>query len=78
MLKMAEEQGLNAYPKTLRCEVLGGMKGPLAEYQLEKAASFAKEFISEINKKIRWPTVTLKTHLCESSVSGLRHYPNNT
>ena len=50
MQKLAKEQGLNVYPETLRCEVQG-MKGPLAEHQLEKAASFVKEFISDINKK---------------------------
>jgi len=48
MLKVAEEQGLNLYPETLRCEVQWGMKGPLAEHQLEKAALFTKVFISAI------------------------------
>ncbi len=47
---LAKEQGLNVYPETLRCEV-SGTKGPLAEHQLEKAASFAKDFISTINIK---------------------------
>ncbi len=51
MLKMAEEQGLNAYQETLRCEVQGGMKGPLAEHQLEKATSFTEEFLSRIAEK---------------------------
>lgn len=51
MQKVAKEQGLNVYPETLRCEVLGGLKGPLAEHQLEKATSFAKDFISVINRK---------------------------
>jgi len=51
MLKAAQEQGLNVYPETLRCEVLGGMKGPLAEHQLEEAASFTKEFLSRIVEK---------------------------
>jgi len=50
MQKLAKEQGLNVYPDTLRCEVQG-TTGPLAEHQLEKTASFAKEFISNINKK---------------------------
>ena len=50
MHKLAGEQGLNIYPETLRCEVLGGMKGPLADHQLEKAAAFAEKFMSEINK----------------------------
>jgi flavodoxin len=45
MQKLAEEQGLNVYPETLRCEVQGNMKGPLAEHQLEKTASFASNFI---------------------------------
>jgi flavodoxin len=43
--KVAETQGLNVYSKTLRCEVTG-LKGPLGENELEKAASFAKEFVS--------------------------------
>jgi hypothetical protein len=47
--KAAETQGLNVYPKTLRCEVKG-MKGPLGENELEKAASFAKEFVSTIGE----------------------------
>jgi flavodoxin len=51
MQKLAEEQRLNVYPETLRCEVQGNMKGPLAEHQLEKAASFAKNFISTISKR---------------------------
>ena len=48
--RLAGEQGLNVYPETLRCEVKGGMKGPLAENQLEKAAAFAEKFISDISK----------------------------
>jgi flavodoxin len=50
MQKVAKEQGLNVYPDTLRCEVLGGLKGPLADRQLEKAASFTKEFVSKMTK----------------------------
>ena len=50
MQKVAKEQGLNVYPDTLRCEVLGGLKGPLADHQLEKAASFTKEFVSKMTK----------------------------
>jgi flavodoxin len=49
MHKVAEEQGLNVYSETLRCEVQAGMRGPLADQQLEKAASFLKEFMSTIN-----------------------------
>jgi len=49
--RVATEQGLNVYPETLRCEVLGNMKGPLAEHQLEKAAAFTKEFLSIITKE---------------------------
>jgi flavodoxin len=52
MLKAAQEQGLNVYPEGLRCEVLGGMKGPLADHQLEKATSFTKEFLSRIAEKL--------------------------
>jgi hypothetical protein len=48
--KVAKEQGLNVYPETLRCEVLGGTKGPLKDHELEKAAKFTKEFISKIAK----------------------------
>jgi menaquinone-dependent protoporphyrinogen IX oxidase len=50
MHKLAEEQGLNVYPETLRCEVQGNMKGPLAEHQLEKTTLFTKNFISKITK----------------------------
>ena len=48
MLEAAKNHGLNAYQETLRCEVQGGTKGPLAEHQLEKAISFTKEFLSTI------------------------------
>ncbi len=44
---LAEGQGLKVYSKSLRCEVKD-MKGPLADDELEKAASFVKEFISEM------------------------------
>ena len=50
MQKVAKEQGLNVYPETLRCEVLGGLKGPLKEHELEKTASFTKEFLTKITK----------------------------
>jgi flavodoxin len=43
--RLAETMGLNVYPKTLRCEVTG-LKGPLKDNELEKAASFAKDFVS--------------------------------
>lgn len=48
--KLAKTLGLNVYPKTLRCEV-AGLKGPLGEKELEKAASFAKEFAAEMRKR---------------------------
>jgi len=48
--EVAEAQGLNVYSKTLRCEVQG-MKGPLKDNELEKAASFAKEVVSEIGER---------------------------
>jgi hypothetical protein len=48
---VAKEQGLNVYPETLRCEVQAGMKGPLAEGQLEKATAFTREFLSKISAK---------------------------
>ena len=50
MQRVAKERGLSVYPETLRCEVQGGAKGPLAEHQLEKAASFAKDFIWAVAK----------------------------
>ena len=50
MQKVAKTLGLNVYSETLRCEVRE-MKGPLADNQLEKAASFAKVFLSTIRKK---------------------------
>lgn len=48
--KVAETQGLNVYSKTLRCEV-AGLKGPLKDSELEKAASFAKEFVSTTGRE---------------------------
>jgi flavodoxin len=51
MQQVAKEQGLNIYPETLRCEVQAGMKGPLAEGQLEKATAFTREFLSKISAK---------------------------
>jgi len=50
MLKAAQDQGLNVYQEILRCEV-GGMKGPLAEHQLDKATSFTGEFLARIAEK---------------------------
>lgn len=50
LYKLAKTLGLNVYPKTLRCEV-AGLKGPLGEKELEKAASFAKEFAAEMRKR---------------------------
>ena len=50
MQEKASTLGLNVYSKTLRCEVKG-MKGPLAEAELDNAASFIKEFLSAIGKK---------------------------
>jgi menaquinone-dependent protoporphyrinogen IX oxidase len=50
MQKAAKTQGLNVYPETLRCQVRG-LKGPLADNELEKAASFTKEFLSAIGGK---------------------------
>lgn len=50
MQKVAKDQGLNVYTETLRCEVQA-FKGPLADNQLEKTASFTREFISRIAKQ---------------------------
>ena len=49
MQRVAKEQGLNVYPEILRCEVKA-FKGPFAEHEQEKAASFTKEFLSKITK----------------------------
>jgi flavodoxin len=51
MQRVAKEHDLKVYPETLRGEVQGGLKGPLADHQLEKAASFTRDFISAISKK---------------------------
>jgi len=48
--RVANEQGLNVHEKTLRCEVKG-LKGPLADGEQAKAASFAKEFLSAIENR---------------------------
>jgi flavodoxin len=45
LYNVAKSQGLNVYPETLRCEVKG-LKGPLGNNELAKAASFVKEFLS--------------------------------
>ena len=50
MQRAAKDQGLNVYEKTLRCEVKG-FKGPLADGEQARAASFTKEFMSAIGKK---------------------------
>ena len=50
MQKVAKTLGLNVYPETLRCEVRE-MKGPLADNEIVKAASFIKVFLSKIRKK---------------------------
>jgi menaquinone-dependent protoporphyrinogen IX oxidase len=47
MQTAAKAQGLNVYPNTLRCEV-AGMKGPLKEKELDRAAAFAKEFLAAL------------------------------
>ena len=41
----ARDQGLEVYSKTLRCEVQG-LNGPLKDHEQNKAADFAKEFLS--------------------------------
>jgi len=50
MQKVTKTLDVNVYSETLRCEVRG-MKGPLADTELEKAASSANEFLSTIGKK---------------------------
>jgi len=44
LFKIAQEQKLNVYPETLRCEV-NGAKGPLVEGCAEKVAEFTKKFV---------------------------------
>jgi menaquinone-dependent protoporphyrinogen IX oxidase len=46
MEKTARDQRLKVYGKTLRCEITG-MKGPLKEQELKKAAQFARQFVEE-------------------------------
>jgi flavodoxin len=46
----AKDLGLNVYEKTLRCEVQG-MKGPLKDGAVDKAAAFAKEFAKSLARK---------------------------
>ena len=48
LLETARALGLNAYATTLRCEVKG-MKGPLGDRELERAASFTAEFLRTIH-----------------------------
>jgi flavodoxin len=50
MQKTAKGLDLNVYGDTLRCEV-AGMKGPLKEGELEKAAVFVGAFISSFGRK---------------------------
>jgi len=47
---VAKTESLNVHSKALHCEVKG-MKGPLGDNELEKAASFAKEFVSTIGER---------------------------
>lgn len=50
MRQRAQDLGLNVFDKTLRCEV-AGMKGPLKDGQLEKAAVFAKDYAKSLMNK---------------------------
>jgi flavodoxin len=43
--KAATELGLNVHPATLRCEV-AGMKGPLKDREIEKAAAFVAGIVA--------------------------------
>jgi len=47
--KAAIDQGLPVYDHDLRCEVTG-MKGPLKEQDVQKATTFAREFITAAEK----------------------------
>jgi flavodoxin len=50
MQALGMKLGLNIYAETLRCEVQGGLKGPLKDGELDKAAAFAKKFVSVVGK----------------------------
>jgi flavodoxin len=50
MQEAAKSLGLTVYPNTLRCEVKG-MKGPLGDDELGKAAAFVREFVSTFSQK---------------------------
>jgi Flavodoxin domain len=45
--KTAKENGLLLFGKNLRCQ-MAGLKGPLAEHELENAAAFAREFVKSL------------------------------
>jgi flavodoxin len=47
MQAAAKFLGLNVPAETLRCEVRG-LKGPLADHELERTAAFAKAFLASI------------------------------
>ena len=49
MQQAAREIGLNVYPDTLRCEVVG-IKGPLVENALGKAVAFADAVAAQVGK----------------------------
>ena len=50
MQNTAKALGLNVYSETLRCEV-GGMKGPLKDGELERAAAFTRAFVGSLGQK---------------------------
>jgi flavodoxin len=50
MQTAAKALGLNVYSETLRCEVQG-MKGPLKDGELEKAAAFTRKSLASVGKK---------------------------
>jgi len=47
---IAAAQGLSVHPTTLRCEV-AGLKGPLAEKELDKAKPFVRDLIAALKTK---------------------------
>jgi hypothetical protein len=49
MQRIARDNGLNLFPDTLRCEVVG-MKGPISENAIGKAVAFATAFMSFAQK----------------------------
>ena len=50
MQALGTQLGLKIYAEILRCEVQAGVKGPLKDGELDKAAAFARKFITAISR----------------------------